>query len=136
MGLDWPHNVLAILNHPTLCDFGGSVVSLQNKWSIVASINNIMKIKSKFFEKSVVKYSTKRVLEMKNAIKLITVASKTLEGVFLPNNSINIHHRTLKLSAMCFYWPVWHFNFFDLFDLLSTMTYFYRHESWRVIFLD
>ena len=35
-----------------------------------------------------------------------TVASETLEGVFLPDNSMNIHHRTLKPSAMCFYWPV------------------------------
>ena len=32
-----------------------------------------------------------------------TVANETLEGVFLPNNSMNIHHRTLKPSAMCFY---------------------------------
>ena len=30
----------------------------------------------------------------------ITVASETLEGVFLVNNSMNIHHRTLKPSAM------------------------------------
>ena len=32
-----------------------------------------------------------------------TVASETLEGVFLLNKSMNIHHRTLKPSAMCFY---------------------------------
>ncbi len=42
----------------------------------------------------------------------ITVASETLESVFLLNNSMNIHHRTLEPLAMCFYWPVWHFNFF------------------------
>ncbi len=29
-----------------------------------------------------------------------TVASETLEGVFLLNNSMNIHHRTPKPSAM------------------------------------
>ena len=28
-----------------------------------------------------------------------TVASETLEGVFLLNNSMSIHHRTLKPSA-------------------------------------
>ena len=38
-------------------------------------------------------------------------ASETLEGVFLFNNSMDIQHTTLKPSAMCFYWPVWRFNF-------------------------
>ena len=48
-----------------------------------------------------------------------TVACEKLEGMFWLNNSPNIRHRVLKPSAMDFYWPVWHFKFFDLFDLFN-----------------
>ncbi len=62
-----------------------------------------------------------------------TVACKKLDPLFFLNNSLNIHHRTPKPLAMGFYWPVWHFNFFDLFALFSTLTYLERHGSQEII---
>ncbi len=53
-----------------------------------------------------------------------TVAYEKLEGMFLLNTSLNIRRRMLKPSAMDFYWPVWHFKFFYIFDLLSNLDLF------------
>ena len=41
-----------------------------------------------------------------------TVACEKLDPLFFLNNSMNNHRRTLKPSAICFYWPVGHVNFF------------------------
>ena len=35
---------------------------------------------------------------------------KKSDPLFFLNNSLNIQCWTLKPSAMCFYWPVWHFH--------------------------
>ncbi len=41
-----------------------------------------------------------------------TVASETLEGMFLFNNSPNTQCRAPNSLATDFHWAVWHFNFF------------------------
>ncbi len=60
---------------------------------------------------------------------LVTVGCEKLDPLFFLNNSLNIQRRTPKPAAMCFYWAVWHFNFFDLFALMSTLTYLERCGS-------
>ncbi len=65
----------------------------------------------------------------KQLLRQSTVGCKKLDPLFFLNNSLNIQHRTLKSPAMCFYWAVRHFNFFDLFALLSTLTYLERYRS-------
>ncbi len=63
-----------------------------------------------------------------------TVAIETLEGMFLVNNSPNTQHRAPKPLAIDFYWAAWHLNFFYLFALSSTMTYFFLHKTYGIGF--
>ncbi len=44
-----------------------------------------------------------------------TVYLLKLDTLFFFNNSTNTHRRPTKPFAMCFYSPVWHFDFCDLF---------------------
>ncbi len=62
-------------------------------------------------------------------LSIVTVGYKKLDPLFFLNNLLNIQRRTPKPPAMCFYWAVRHFNFLDLFALLSTLTYLERCES-------
>ncbi len=52
-----------------------------------------------------------------------TVYLLKLDTLLFLNNSTNTHRRPTKPFAMCFYSPVWHFNFCDLLALLSTLIY-------------
>ncbi len=59
----------------------------------------------------------------------LQLPAKKVDPLFFLNNSLNIQFRTPKPLTMCFYWPMWHFIFFYLFALLSTLTYLERHGS-------
>ncbi len=61
--------------------------------------------------------------------QLSTVIFFKLDNSFFLNNSRNTHRRKTKPFAMCFYSPVWHFNFFELFALLSTLAYLDGHGA-------
>ena len=58
-----------------------------------------------------------------------TVYLFKLDTLFFFNNSTNTHRRQMKPFAMCFYSPVWYFNFCHLFTLLSTLTYYIESKE-------
>ena len=98
---------------------------------------NDLEKKEKKEEKKDNQYKLKEALTITigliHVLRSPTVACKKLDPLFFLKNSLIIQRRTPKPLAMCFYWPVWHLNSFDLFALLSTLTYLDRHGSQGMI---